>query len=67
MGKASLPVPKKRAENQEGRARAKLTWALVLWGEAKTRVTFRLCKTRMLVLAVGCPLAEQKQEPWSHT
>lgn len=39
MGKTSLPVPKKRAENQEGRARAKLTRALVMQGEAKTRVT----------------------------
>ena len=25
------------------------------------------CGSWMLVLAVGCPLAEQKQEPWGHT
>lgn len=35
-------------------------------GEAKTWVTFRLCKTRMLVMTVGCPCAEQKQASWGH-
>lgn len=52
---------KKRTESQKGRAGIKVTKVLVLRGEAKTWVSFRLCEVRILITTAGHPLTEQKQ------